>query len=304
VSWFARLKQGLSRTSTRLAEGVSSVFTDRRLDDEALEELEDLLIMADLGPAAAAELSANLAKTKFGKEVTDIEVREALADDIAEILTPVAEPIDFNAGPKPFVVLVIGVNGTGKTTTIGKLAHALKAEGKSVSIAAGDTFRAAAIEQLQVWGERTGTPVLAKEPGADAAGLAFEALEQARANGTDVLLIDTAGRLHNKSNLMEELKKILRVIKKLDPSAPHETLLTLDATTGQNAHQQVQAFGEMADVTGLALTKLDGAAKGGVIVARAKAFDTPVRLVGVGEGADDMQPFEPKEFARSLLGLE
>lgn len=302
-SWLKKLKQGLSRTSDKLTGGISSVFVGRPLDAAALEELEDLLIMADLGPAAAAQLSANLAKEKFGKQVTDEEVREALAADIAGMLAPVAEPIDFDRGPKPFVVLVVGVNGTGKTTTIGKLAHALKAEGKSVTIAAGDTFRAAAVEQLQVWGERAGVPVIAKETGADSAGLAYESLEIARANGSDVLLIDTAGRLHNKSNLMEELRKIMRVIKKLDRTAPHETLLTLDATTGQNAHAQVKAFLEMADVTGLALTKLDGTAKGGVVVSLAKAYDVPVRLVGVGEGADDMRPFEPQDFARGLLGL-
>jgi len=303
MSWFAKLKQGLSRTSDRLVGGIAGVFTGRKLDDAALEELEDLLIMADLGPNAAAELSANLAKTKFGKEVTDTEVREALAADIATMLEPVAQPIAFDGAARPFVVLVIGVNGTGKTTTIGKLAHALRQDGKSVIIAAGDTFRAAAIEQLQVWGERTGTPVIAGESGGDAAGLAFEALEKARASGTDVLLIDTAGRLHNKSNLMDELKKIVRVIKKIDPSAPHETLLTIDATTGQNAHSQVKAFREMADVSGLALTKLDGSAKGGVIVALAKTFGLPVRLVGVGEGVDDMRPFAPEDFARGLLGL-
>lgn len=303
MSWFARLKQGLSRTSDRLVGGIAGVFTGRRLDEAALEELEDLLIMADLGPHAAAELSGNLAKSKFGKEVTDMEVREALASDIARMLGPVAEPIPFRASARPFVVLVVGVNGTGKTTTIGKLAHALKQDGRSVMVAAGDTFRAAAVEQLQVWGDRAGVPVVARETGADAAGLAYDALERAKAENVDVLLIDTAGRLHNKSNLMDELKKIVRVVKKLDATAPHETLLTLDATTGQNAHAQVKAFLEMADVTGLALTKLDGTAKGGVIVSLAKTYDLPVRLVGVGEGVDDMRPFDPEEFARGLLGL-
>lgn len=303
MSWFAKLKQGLARTSDRLTSGVASVFTGRRLDAAALEELEDLLIMADLGPAAAAELAQNLRRTKFGKDVTELEIREALAADIAKMLAPVAVPLDIAAARRPFVVLVIGVNGTGKTTTIGKLANAYKRAGKSVMIAAGDTFRAAAVEQLQIWGQRAGVPVIAKATGADAAGLAFEALEQAQQANADILLIDTAGRLHNKSNLMDELKKIIRVIKKLDPSAPHETLLILDATTGQNAHAQVKTFSEMADVTGLALTKLDGTAKGGVIVALAKAYDLPVRLVGVGEGQDDLQPFEPEAFARSLLGL-
>jgi fused signal recognition particle receptor len=303
MSWFAKLKQGLSRTSDKLTTGVASVFTGRRLDDAALEELEDLLIMADLGPGAAAELSDNLAKSKFGKDVTPEEVREALADDIAGMLAPVAEPLVIDAAKKPFVILTIGVNGAGKTTTIGKLAHSLKAEGKSVMIAAGDTFRAAAIEQLQEWGKRANVPVIAKESGADAAGLAFEAVERAQAEGVDILLIDTAGRLHNKSNLMDELKKIVRVIQKLDASAPHETLLVLDATTGQNGHAQVKTFSEMADVTGLALTKLDGTAKGGVIVALARDYDIPVRLVGVGEQADDMRPFDPKDFARGLMGF-
>ncbi len=303
MSWFAKLKQGLARTSDRLVGGIAGVFTGRRLDAAALEELEDLLILADLGPTAAAKLAANLSKAKFGKEVTDEEVRTALAADIAQMLAPIATPIDIRADIKPFVILVIGVNGTGKTTTIGKLAHALQQEGKSVMIAAGDTFRAAAVEQLQIWGDRAKVPVVARETGADAAGLAYEALERARAEGIEVLLIDTAGRLHNKSNLMDELKKIIRVVKKLDPTAPHETLLTLDATTGQNAHAQVKTFMEMANVTGLALTKLDGTAKGGVIVALATTFGLPVRLVGVGEGADDMRPFDPDDFARGLLGL-
>lgn len=304
MSWFQKLKQGLSRTSERLTGGISGLFTGkRRLDDATLEELEDLLILADLGPKAAAELSANLARTRFGKEVTDEEVRLAFAEDIAAMLAPVAHPIEIDTSRRPFVILVVGVNGTGKTTTIGKLANALRQEGKSVMIAAGDTFRAAAVEQLQIWGERAGVPVVAKGPGADAAGLAYDALERARSEGADVLLIDTAGRLHNKSNLMDELKKIVRVVAKLDPTAPHETLLTLDATTGQNAHAQVKTFQEMANVTGLALTKLDGTAKGGVVVSLAKTFDIPVRLIGVGEGIDDMRPFDPKDFARSLMGL-
>ena len=303
MSWFDRLKKGLSRTSNKLAAGVSDVFAGRKLDDAALEELEDLLIMADLGPVAAAELTANLARSKRGQDVTDTEVKEALAADIARMLRPVAEPIDIQTGAKPFVILVIGVNGTGKTTTIGKLANGHNRAGKTAMIAAGDTFRAAAVEQLQIWGERTGVPVIAKETGADAAGLAYEAYEKAKAAGVDVLMIDTAGRLHNKSNLMDELRKIVRVLRKIDPRAPHETLLTLDATTGQNAHAQVKAFLEMAEVTGLVLTKLDGTAKGGVIVSLAKAFDLPVRLVGVGEGVEDLQPFDPDEFARGLMGL-
>jgi len=303
MSWFAKLKQGLSRTSDKLTTGVASVFTDRRLDEAALEELEDLLIMADLGPGAAAELAGNLGKSKFGKNVTAEEVREALAEDIAGMLAPVAVPLEIDTAKRPFIILTIGVNGAGKTTTIGKLAHSLKADGKSVMIAAGDTFRAAAIEQLQEWGKRANVPVVASESGGDAAGLAFEAVQRAQAENIDVLLIDTAGRLHNKSNLMDELRKIVRVIQKLDPTAPHETLLILDATTGQNAHAQVKTFKEMANVTGLALTKLDGTAKGGVIVALARDYDVPLRLVGVGEQADDMRSFDPKDFARGLMGL-
>jgi fused signal recognition particle receptor len=238
-----------------------------------------------------------------GRTVSDTEVRERISEEVTRILERVAEPIDLSQNKKPFVILVIGVNGTGKTTTIGKLASALKNSGEKVMIAAGDTFRAAAVEQLQIWGERAGVPVVTQDNGSDAASLAFEAIQKAKDENIDVLLIDTAGRLHNKSNLMDELKKIVRVIKKIDPSAPHETLLTLDATTGQNALSQVKVFGEMANVTGLALTKLDGTAKGGVVISLAKAYDIPVRLIGVGEGQEDMQPFQPREFARGLLGL-
>ena len=302
MSWFERLKQGLTRTSSKLSNDVADAIDGRKLDDDALEQLEDALIMADMGPAVASQLIDSL-KDMRGRTVGDIEVRERIAKEVTRILERVAEPIDLSSGKKPFVILVIGVNGTGKTTTIGKLASALKQSGDKVMIAAGDTFRAAAVEQLQIWGERAGVPVISQENGSDAASLAFQALEKAKADNADVLLIDTAGRLHNKSNLMDELKKIVRVIKKLDPSAPHETLLTLDATTGQNALNQVKVFGKMANVTGLAITKLDGTAKGGVVISLAKAYDIPVRLIGVGEGKDDMQPFEPNEFARGLLGL-
>lgn len=302
MSWFERLKQGLTKTSSKLSNDVANAIDGRKLDDDALEQLEDALIMADMGPAVASQLIDSL-KDMRGRTVGDIEVRERIAKEVTRILERVAEPIDLSSGKKPFVILVIGVNGTGKTTTIGKLASALKQSGDKVMIAAGDTFRAAAVEQLQIWGERAGVPVISQENGSDAASLAFQALEKAKADNADVLLIDTAGRLHNKSNLMDELKKIVRVIKKLDPSAPHETLLTLDATTGQNALNQVKVFGEMANVTGLAITKLDGTAKGGVVISLAKAYDIPVRLIGVGEGKDDMQPFEPNEFARGLLGL-
>ena len=268
-----------------------------------LEELEEILIMVDLGPSTAAKLTANLAKTSFNKEVSDEEVREAFAEDIAKMLTPVAHPLVPDPARKPHVILVVGVNGVGKTTTIGKLAQQFRAEGKSVVMAAGDTFRAAAVEQLQVWSERTGSLFVSGKHGADAAGLAFDALEQAKASGADVLLIDTAGRLHNKDNLMAELQKIARVIKKMDSEAPHDTVLILDATTGQNAHAQVETFRDMVNISGLIVTKLDGTARGGVLVALAERFKLPVHAIGVGESADDMRPFRPEDFARSLMGL-
>ncbi|MFZ8897486.1 MAG: signal recognition particle-docking protein FtsY [Alphaproteobacteria bacterium] len=302
MSWFERLKKGLTKTSSKLTQNVVAAVDGRKLDQEAIEQLEDALIMSDMGPSVAAQLIESLDDMR-GRTVSDTEVRERISQEVTRILERVAEPIDLSQNKKPFVILVIGVNGTGKTTTIGKLASALKNSGEKVMIAAGDTFRAAAVEQLQIWGERAGVPVVTQDKGSDAASLAFEAIQKAKDENIDVLLIDTAGRLHNKSNLMDELKKIVRVIKKIDPSAPHETLLTLDATTGQNALSQVKVFGEMANVTGLALTKLDGTAKGGVVISLAKAYDIPVRLIGVGEGQEDMQPFQPREFARGLLGL-
>lgn len=302
--WFSRLKTGLTRSSSKLSDGITGIFTKRKLDNAALEELEDLLITSDLGVATAAKLTANLAKTRFNKDVDPNEVREALADDIAEILEPVAHPLTINPARKPHVVLVVGVNGSGKTTTIGKLASDLTRQGHSVLLAAGDTFRAAAIDQLKIWGERTGCGVVARAPGADSAGLAFEAIETARAQNKDLVLIDTAGRLHNKSDLMAELEKIIRVIKKLDPDAPHDVLLVLDATTGQNAISQLGTFKELVSVTGLIVTKLDGTARGGVLVALAEKFKLPVHAIGVGEGAEDMRPFKARDFARSLMGLE
>ncbi|WP_342239922.1 signal recognition particle-docking protein FtsY [Inquilinus sp. OTU3971] len=302
--WFTRLKEGLSRSSAKLTEGISSIFTKRKLDDATLEELEELLIQADLGPATAAKLTAELARTRFGKEVSGDEVRRALADHVAQILRPVARPLILSPDRKPQVVLVVGVNGTGKTTTIGKLAKQWREDGRSVMIAAGDTFRAAAVHQLQVWGERSGCPVVTAPPGSDAAGLSFDALTQARAEGRDVLLIDTAGRLQNKDNLMAELAKIVRVLKKIDPTAPHDVLLVLDATTGQNAHSQVEVFRDMVSVTGLILTKLDGSARGGVLVALAERFGLPVHAIGVGESIDDLRPFDPEQFGRSLMGVE
>ena len=302
--WLARLKQGLARTSAKLGGGIIGLFTKRKLDDATLEELEDLLIQADLGVKTAAKLTANLARERFEKEVTSEEVRQAFAEDIAEILTPVALPLAIDPALKPHVVLVVGVNGTGKTTTIGKLAKQFRDQKKKVMLAAGDTFRAAAVEQLKIWGERTGCPVISGAENCDAASLAFDALKRAKAEGADVLLIDTAGRLHNKAVLMDELKKVIRVIAKMDPAAPHSTVLVLDATTGQNAHAQVETFREMVNVTGLVMTKLDGTARGGMVVALADAFGLPVHAVGVGEGADDLRPFEARSFARNLMGLE
>jgi fused signal recognition particle receptor len=302
--WFSRLRSGLSRSTARLTDALTTVFRKRRLDDAALEELEDTLIAADLGVAASRRIVEGFRKTRFGKEVGEDEVKAALAEAIAEILAPVARPLEIRRENAPHVVLVVGVNGTGKTTTIAKLGQQYRGQGLRVMFAAGDTFRAAAVEQLQIWGERTGCAVVASpKMGADAAGLAHDALARARAEGIDVLLIDTAGRLHNKSALMEELRKIIRVIRKLDPSAPHSVLLTLDATTGQNAIQQVRIFKEMVEVSGLAVTKLDGSAKGGVVVALAEEIGIPVHMVGVGEKAGDLRPFTARDYARGLVGL-
>jgi fused signal recognition particle receptor len=299
--WFGRLRQGLSRSSTKLSEGITGIFTKRKLDQATLDELEELLIQADLGVGTAAKLVGAFGKTRFGQEIAPEEVKSALAAEIAKILEPVAQPL--TPAEKPSVVLVVGVNGSGKTTTIGKLAQLYREDGKKVMLAAGDTFRAAAVEQLQIWGERVGAPVIARGAGADPAGLAYEALEAARAEGIDILLIDTAGRLHTKSNLMEELRKVIRVLRKLDASAPQHCLLVLDATTGQNALAQVETFKQMVDVTGLVVTKLDGTAKGGVLVAIADKFKLPVHAIGIGEKAGDLRPFSADAFARGLMGL-
>ena len=301
--FFNRLKEGLSRSTQKLGGGITAVFTRRKLDDAALEELEELLIGADLGTEAAARVIAAFRRSRFGKEVTDAEIKESLAEEVAAILRPVARPLELDPAKKPHVVLVVGVNGTGKTTTIGKLAQFWREQGIRPMLVAGDTFRAAAVEQLQVWGERTGCPVIAGPPNADAAGLAFDALARAQAERADVLLIDTAGRLHNKSVLMEELAKIIRVMRKQDPTAPHSVLLVLDATTGQNAIQQVKVFKELVAVTGLIVTKLDGSARGGIVVALAESFGLPVHAVGVGEQAADLRPFDAMDFARGLVGL-
>ena len=305
AGWFARLKAGLSRSTAKLTESVVSLLHKRRLDEEALEELEETLITADLGVAASRRIVEGFRRTRFGKEVTDEEVKAALADEIATILEPVAQPLVIEAARAPHLVLVVGVNGTGKTTTIAKLGRHYGEQGLKVGFVAGDTFRAAAVEQLQVWAGRTEARFFApSKPGADAAGLAFDAFTAARADGLDVLLVDTAGRLHNKSALMEELRKIIRVIRRVDETAPHSVLLVLDATTGQNAVQQVKVFKEMVDVTGLAVTKLDGSAKGGVVVALAQEFGLPVHVVGVGEKAEDLRPFAAKDYARGLMGLD
>ncbi len=302
--WLSRLKSGLSRSSHKIGDGLNDLLTKRKLDENSLQDLEDLLISADLGVAAAARLRAQIGKRRFESDIDPDTLRQALAQDIADILAPIAQPLARRQDKSPQVVLMVGVNGTGKTTTIGKLATRFQADGHKVMLAAGDTFRAAAIEQLQIWGERTGCPVIAKAPGADAAGLAYDALAQAKRDAVDLLLIDTAGRLHNKSDLMAELEKMIRVIRKLDPEAPHDILLTLDATTGQNALSQVGTFGDLVNLTGLILTKLDGSAKGGVLVALAEQYNLPVHAIGVGEGADDLRSFNPDDFARSLMGLD
>jgi fused signal recognition particle receptor len=302
--WLARLRAGLHRSSEKLSDGIKDAFKKRKLDEKALEELEELLIEADLGPETSKRLVEEFGKTRFGKEVTDKEIRQALADSIATLLSPHAKHLEIDATRKPFVVLMVGVNGTGKTTTIGKMAQNYGNHGLDVMLAACDTFRAAAIGQLKVWGERTHCPVIAGEPESDPAALAYQALQQAQADKADLLLIDTAGRLHNKDDLMQEMAKIPRVPKKLDPEAPHATLLVLDATTGQNAHAQGETFREITNVTGLIVTKLDGSAKGGVLVALADKFNLPIHAIGVGERAEDLRPFDATDFARSLMGLE
>lgn len=301
-AFFSRLKSGLAKTAAKLNENVTAVFTKRKLDDAALEELEDQLIAADLGPAVAARIIKNFRATRFGKEVTGEEIRETLAAEIAQILRPVAQPLILDASKKPFVILMTGVNGAGKTTTIGKLAARYRDAGLTPMLAAGDTFRAAAVEQLQIWGQRTGAQVITAPANSDAASLAHDALACAQKTNADVLLIDTAGRLHNKTALMEELRKIIRVLRKLDPTAPHATLLTLDATTGQNAITQVGIFKDMVDLTGLIVTKLDGSARGGIVVALAEKFALPIHAVGTGEQAADLREFDPTEFTQALVG--
>jgi fused signal recognition particle receptor len=303
-TWAGRLRRGLGRTSDKIKGGIASLFTKGKLDRALLAELEEVLIAADLGAATAARLTRSLDRNRDAANLDEGGVREVLAREITQILAPVAHPLIVDGTRKPHVILVCGVNGSGKTTTIAKLAKRFTGEGLSVVLVAADTFRAAAVEQLQVWGDRVGCPVVAGGPGADASGLAYDAFEGARRDSVDVLLIDTAGRLHNKADLMAELQKMVRALAKIDESAPHDRILVMDAGIGQNAHNQVQVFRDLVDVTGLMLTKLDGSAKGGVVVALAEKFALPVHAVGVGEGLDDMRPFEAAAFARGLLGLE
>ncbi len=303
LSWFQRLRAGLARTSSQLTGQITALFTKRKLDDDTLEELEDLLIQADLGVETAMRITGALSSERYGKDVSGDDVSRIMAGEITKVLSPVAKPLQLDLNHKPHVILVVGVNGTGKTTTIGKLAAKLSGAGLKVMLAAGDTFRAAAIEQLKIWADRTGSQFIGTKLGADAAGLAYDAYEQARANKSDVLIIDTAGRLQNRAELMAELEKIVRVLGKLDPDAPHTVLQTLDATTGQNALQQVEIFRNVAGVSGLIMTKLDGTARGGILVAIAAKHKLPVYFIGVGEGVDDLEPFEADDFARAIAGL-
>jgi fused signal recognition particle receptor len=301
-SFFQRMKEGLSRSTRTISDGITGIFTKKKLDRATLDELEELLIGADLGLDTAADIVAAVGKGRHDKEVTAEEIRAIVAGEISKVLTPVSKPLVIDAAKKPFVVLMVGVNGAGKTTTAAKIAARAQGEGRTVMLAAGDTFRAAAVEQLKVWGQRLDAPVVSTKIGGDAAGLAYEALARAKQEKTDLLLIDTAGRLQNKADLMSELEKIVRVLRKLDPEAPHATLLVLDATTGQNAVNQVDIFGKTANVTGLVMTKLDGTARGGILVAIAKRFGLPVHLIGIGEGIDDLQPFDAEAFARAITG--
>ena len=303
-SWWQRLRAGLARSSASIGKGIVEIFTKRKLDASSLEELEDILVKADLGVSTASRICQAVGKGRYDRTIDPREVKAILAQEVEHILGPVALPLVVDPGRKPFVILVIGVNGSGKTTTIGKLAHVFTGEGRKVMLAAGDTFRAAAIEQLRVWGQRTGAPVIAREQGSDAASLAFEAVKAATDAGTDVLIMDTAGRLQNRAELMAELEKIIRVMKKGDSSAPHAVLLVLDATVGQNALSQVEIFGRVAGVTGLVMTKLDGTARGGILVAIAEKFKLPVHYIGVGETLDDLEPFQARDFARAIAGLE
>jgi fused signal recognition particle receptor len=302
-SWWQRLSGGLKRTSASIGGAVADLVVKRKLDQAMLDEIEDVLIRADLGVDSAARIAAAVGEGRYDKSITADEVKAVVAAEVEKVLAPVAKPLAIGEA-KPFVALVVGVNGSGKTTTIGKLAAKFRAEGRSVVLAAGDTFRAAAVDQLKIWGGRSGASVIARAPGADAAGVAFDALTEARGEEIEVLLVDTAGRLQNKAVLMDELQKIVRVMKKIDPTAPHAVLLVLDATVGQNALSQVEVFRDIAGVSGLVMTKLDGTARGGILIAIAAKFGLPVHFVGVGEGIDDLAPFSAKDFARAIAGIE
>jgi fused signal recognition particle receptor len=304
LSWWRRLSSGLKRTSSSLGTAVADLVTKRKLDRAMLEDIEDVLLRADLGTEVAARISAAVGHGRYDKTISADDVKSVVATEVEKVLSPVAKPLVIDATQKPFVILVVGVNGSGKTTTIGKLAFKLAAEGRKVMLAAGDTFRAAAIEQLKIWGERTKSPVIAGAQGSDSASLAFNALTAARDGKLDVLLVDTAGRLQNKAELMNELEKVVRVIKKVDATAPHAVLLVLDATVGQNALSQVEAFHRTAGVTGLVMTKLDGTARGGILVALAEKHRLPVHFIGVGEGIDDLAPFTARDFAQAIAGIE
>ena len=304
LSWWSRLRQGLSRSSSSIGTGISDIFTKRKLDADTLEDLEEVLIRADLGVATASQIAEAVGKGRYDKTIDPADVKAILASEVEKVLAPVARPLVVDAAKKPYIILVVGVNGSGKTTTIGKLAAKLSAEGKSVMLAAGDTFRAAAIEQLEIWGSRIGAKVISRQQGADAAGLAFDAINDARREGADVLIMDTAGRLQNRTELMDELEKVVRVMRKVDPEAPHASLLVIDATVGQNAMSQVDIFGRVAGITGLVMTKLDGTARGGILVAISEKYKLPVHFIGVGEGVDDLEPFEARDFARAIAGLE
>ena len=304
TNWWQRLSGGLRRTSSSLGTALSDLVTKRKLDAAMVEELEEELIRADLGVAVASRVAGAVGEGRYDKDVSADDVKTIFAAEIEKVLAPVAQPLAIDAAKKPFVILVIGVNGSGKTTTIGKLAAKLRSEGRTLMLAAGDTFRAAAIDQLKIWGSRVGATVIAREPGSDAAGLVFDAIAAAKKENADVLLVDTAGRLQNRAELMSELEKVVRVIGKAEPGAPHAVLLVLDATVGQNALSQVEIFEKMAGVTGLVMTKLDGTARGGILVAIAEKFRLPVHFIGVGEGVDDLQPFAARDFARAVAGLE
>jgi fused signal recognition particle receptor len=304
TAWHERLLGGFRRTSDRLGENLSGLFGKAALDDETLDQIEEALIASDLGPATARRVRERLTGERFALGLTEARLREIVAEEVAAILTPVAKPLEIEAFPRPQVILVIGVNGSGKTTTIAKLAHLLTEQDYQVMLVAGDTFRAAAIGQLKVWADRIGVPIISGNEGADAAGLVFEGVKRGTAEGTDVLIVDTAGRLQNKSGLMDELAKIRRVLGRLNPAAPHDVVLVLDATTGQNGLSQIEVFKETAGVTGLVMTKLDGTARGGVLVAAAEKYGMPIHAIGVGEGVDDLRPFEPMEVARAIAGIE